>query len=361
MLFGLNENTTVATVEEMVVPAHLAESFEGIVALGNMKAEKLYEEVLNIQGEFTAKLQRGVSTGKLDEACAEILQEGALGSFFGKVKEMFKKLWEAIKALFTKFMAWLDSKIKSDKDFIAKYKKTLIAKAGEVSDMEYKGHNWSFGPAPGTKVTVEIEKTIDKVDEKSKNILKDGIVTNDGYAGRPKHAEAGKSTDNDAMRIAFGEAKADGSDREQLIEEGIKVIAAALGVGQLTDPAEVVSEFREKIHGGSIEAETMTGPKVGELIKIVEDYEKDKKDSEKSMKEYEKTFRETIKTLEKLEKSAANAKSATVDLSTSTLIAVAKAQASLANQIAGVFLAALKERRDEARSILAKVVTYKKK
>lgn len=357
MLFGLNENTTVATVEEMVVPAHLVESFEGIVALGNMKAEKLYEEVLNIQGDFTAKLQKGVSTGKLDEACAEILQEGALGNFFGKVKEMFKKLWEAIKALFTKFMAWLDSKIKSDKDFIAKYKKTLLAKAGEVSDMEYKGYKWAFGPAPGTKVTVEIEKTVDKVEEKSKNILKDGIDGEDGYAPKATH----KLASEDPKTAGFFEAKADGSDREQLIEEGIKVIAAALGVGQLTDPAEVVSEFREKIHGGSMEPETMTGPKVGELIKIVEEYEKDKKDAEKSMKEYEKTFRDTIKTLEKLEKAAANAKSATVDLSTSTLIAVAKAQASLANQIAGVFLAALKERRDEARSILAKVVTYKKK
>ena len=358
MLFGLNENTTVATVEEMVVPAHLAESFEGIVALGNMKAEKLYEEVLNIQGEFTAKLQRGVSTGKLDEACAEILQEGALGNFFGKVKEMFKKLWEAVKALFTKFMAWLDSKIKSDKDFIAKYKKTLIAKSAEVSDMEYKGYKWAFGPAPGTKVTVEIEKTVEKVEEKSENILKDGIVDpKTGYAPKATHVLAS----DDPKTKGFFEAKADGSDREQLIEEGIKVISAALGLGQLTDPAEVVSEFREKIHGGSMEPETMTGPKVGELIKIVEDYEKDKKDSEKSMKEYEKTFRESIKTLEKLEKSAANAKSATIDLSTSTLIAVAKAQASLANQIAGVFLAALKERRDEARSILAKVVAYKKK
>ena len=358
MLFGLNENTTVATVEEMVVPAHLAESFEGIVALGNMKAEKLYEEVLNIQGDFTAKLQKGVSTGKLDEACAEILQEGALGNFFGKVKEMFKKLWEAIKALFTKFMAWLDSKIKSDKDFIAKYKKTLLAKAGEVSDMEYKGYKWTFGPAPGTKVTVEIEKTVEKVEEKSKADLKDGIVDpKTGYAPKATHQLASE----DPKTAGFFEAKADGSDREQLIEEGVKLIAAAVGLGPITDPAEVISEFREKIHGGSMEPETMTGPNVSELIKIVEDYSKDKKDSEKSMKEYEKTFRETIKTLEKLEKAAANAKSATVDLSTSTLIAVAKAQASLANQIAGVFLAALKERRDEARSILAKVVTYKKK
>ena len=357
MLFGLNENTTVVAIEEMVVPAHLAESFEGIAALGNMKAEKLYEEVLNIQGEFTAKLQRGISTGKLDEACTELLQEGALGNFFGKVKEMFKKLWEAIKAIFAKFMTWLDSKIKSDKDFIAKYKKTLMAKVGEVSDMEYKGHNWNLGEIPG-KVTEEVKKTVEETEKTTENLLKKDIVDpKTGYAPRLTHATA----DKDSKMAGFFEAKADGSDREQLIEDGIKLIAGALGLGQLTDPAEVVSEYREKIYGGSVEAETLTGPKVGELIKVVEEYSKDKSAAEKALKSYEKVFNDTVKTLEKLEKEASKADSTSVNLSTSTLIAVAKAQASLANQIAGVYLAALKDRRDEARAILAKVVTYKKK
>ena len=391
MLFGLNENTIVVAVDEMAVPAHLAESFEGIAALGNMQAERLYEEVINIQGAFTAKLQRGISSGNLQEACVEIFQEGALGNFVGKVKEMFKKLWAAIKALFAKFMAWIDSKVKSDKDFIAKYKKTLMSKISEVSDMEYKGHNWKLGNVPGTEVVAvaaTVEKVVNEAAEEGKKVLKKTTIVGGGKNRAAVEGEKGKTiTYGDAVdgvtkekpededkyvdqynymqdNSLIGEAKEDGSDREQLVEEGIKKVAAILGVkGNFTEAAEVVKEYKDMIYGGSLEAESMTGPKVSELIKVVEDYAKEKTAAEKAWKAYEKTFNNAVKEFERLEKEFNNNKdnAGKVNLSFSTKIAVAKAQASLANQAAGVFLTALKDRRDEARSILAKVVTYKKK
>ena len=372
MLFGLNENTIVVAVDEMAVPAHLAESFEGIAALGNMQAERLYEEVINIQGAFTAKLQRGISSGNLQEACVEIFQEGALGNFVGKVKEMFKKLWAAIKALFAKFMAWIDSKVKSDKDFIAKYKKTLMSKISEVSDMEYKGHNWKLGNVPGTEV-VAVAATVEKVVNEAAEEGKKGetITYGDAVDGVTKEKPEDEDEDKYVDQYNYmqdnsliGEAKEDGSDREQLVEEGIKKVAAILGVkGNFTEAAEVVKEYKDMIYGGSLEAESMTGPKVSELIKVVEDYAKEKTAAEKAWKAYEKTFNNAVKEFERLEKEFNNNKdnAGKVNLSFSTKIAVAKAQASLANQAAGVFLTALKDRRDEARSILAKVVTYKKK
>ena len=393
MLFGLNENTIVVAVDEMAVPAHLAESFEGIAALGNMQAERLYEEVINIQGAFTAKLQRGISSGNLQEACVEIFQEGALGNFVGKVKEMFKKLWAAIKALFAKFMAWIDSKVKSDKDFIAKYKKTLMSKISEVSDMEYKGHNWKLGNVPGTEVVAvaaTVEKVVNEAAEEGKKVLKKTTIVGGGKNRAAVEGKKGetitygdavdgvtkeKPEDEDEDKYVdqynymqdnslIGEAKEDGSDREQLVEEGIKKVAAILGVkGNFTEAAEVVKEYKDMIYGGSLEAESMTGPKVSELIKVVEDYAKEKTAAEKAWKAYEKTFNNAVKEFERLEKEFNNNKdnAGKVNLSFSTKIAVAKAQASLANQAAGVFLTALKDRRDEARSILAKVVTYKKK
>ena len=383
MLFGLQESTTIAAVEEMHVPAHLAESFEGIAALGNMQVEKLYEEVLNVQGAFTAKLQQGISTGRLDEACIEIIQEGALGNFITKIKDLFKKLWAAIKALFTKFMAWLDSKIKSDKDFIAKYKKTLLQKASEVSDMDYKGHKWEMGDLPGVeKVAAKVEEQVEKATEvlalgwngkmQNKSSLlpaptdpKDG---GDGDAAPKKvpgvamsnRVPHGSMDSDDVIDIKFEEAAKDGSDREELIEKGIIEISKALGLGSIKESSEVVAEYREKLYGG--EAETLTGPKVSELIKLVEEFSKDKSAAEKAWKAYEKSFNEIVKKFERKEKEFnSNKENANkVDLSFSTEIAVAKEQATLANQLAGVYVTALKDRRNEARSILAKVITYKK-
>lgn len=381
MLFGLQESTTIAAVEEMHVPAHLAESFEGIAALGNMQVEKLYEEVLNVQGAFTAKLQQGISTGRLDEACIEIIQEGALGNFITKIKDLFKKLWAAIKALFTKFMAWLDSKIKSDKDFIAKYKKTLLQKASEVSDMDYKGHKWEMGDLPGVeKVAAKVEEQVEKATEvlalgwngkmqNNSSLLPAPTDPKDGGDAAPKKAPAvamsnrvphGSMDSDDVIDIKFEEAAKDGSDREELIEKGIIEISKALGLGSIKESSEVVAEYREKLYGG--EAETLTGPKVSELIKLVEEFSKDKSAAEKAWKAYEKSFNEIVKKFERKEKEFnSNKENANkVDLSFSTEIAVAKEQATLANQLAGVYVTALKDRRNEARSILAKVITYKK-
>ena len=345
MLFGINESTTeMVAVEEMYVPAHLAESFEGIAALGNNQAEKLYEEVINAQGEFSAKLQRGVSTGKLQEACAEIIQEGALANFISKAKELFKKLWAALKALFNKFMTWLDSKMKSDKDFIAKYKQILSKKATEVSDMTYKGHNWGeFDPA---RESGNLEKAINEAGENGENGA--NAAAGDAKDGEKKDAEAGKKP------------AADGSDREARIDQAMKDVAKLVGVTETTESADIVSEYREKLYGGSVEAEELTGPNVSSLISIVESYSKDKTAAEKLFKAAEREYNKTIRGYEKTEKAAAKSSTDTLDMSTSTLIAVSKAEFALVNQLNGVYLAALKARRDESKSILAKVITSKK-
>ena len=352
MLFGLNENTTttMVAVEAMHVPAHLAESFEGIAALGNTYVENLYEEVINAQGEFSAKLQKGISTGKLQEACMEVIQEGAVSNFIAKVKTLFEKLLAAIKALFDKFMVWINNKIKSDKDFLAKYRETLKKKASEVSDMEYKGHKW--GTFDVGKESAAIIKVAEEVKEDAKEAAK--IIVIDGVKYK---IEKGKPTVK--VDEAAGDVEKDGSDREAKIEEAIKGMAKLMGVKVSGEASEVVADYREKLYGGSVDAEVMTGPNVNDLISIVETYEKDKSAAEKAFQALEKSYNETIKIYTKAEKDARDATD--LDMSASTLLAVSKAQASLQNQIAGVYLAALKDRRDESRAVLAKVLTYKKK
>lgn len=353
MLFGINESNTMVAVEEMHVPAHLAESFEGIVALGNNQAEKLYEEVINAQGEFAVKLQRGISSGRLQEACEEIIQEGAFSNFISKVKEMFKKLWAAIKALFAKFIAWIDTKIKSDKDFIAKYKQILSKKSSEVSDMEYKGHNW--GTFDVGKESENLKKTAEETKKEGEKAAEKVEEATKDAGDKDKAPEQSAKPANEADESP----SKDGSDREALIAAAIKEMARGAGVKESDEPADVASDYREKLYGGSVEAESMTGPDVSKLINVVETYEKDKAAANKIFQATDKGYNSTIRALEKAERAAL--KSTEVDFSSSTALAVAKAKASLHNQLVGIYLAALKDRRDEARSVLAKVITYKKK
>ena len=355
MLFGLNESTTIVAVDPMYVPKHLSESFEGIAALGNMQAEKLYEEVINIQGAYAAKLQRGLSSGRLQEACEEVLQEGVVGNFFAKVKEMFKKLWAAIRALFDKFMAWIDSKFKSDKDFLAKYKEILNKKASEVSNMSYKGHEWGdFEEKEMTSIIEASKKIEEKTEETKKIILGAWEHPNQQQAKQPSAQEIRDAE----YKAKYDSAKKEGTDREALIDATIKEISKSVVNKEFTEPSEVVDEYREMLYGG--EAVELTGPDVKALMKVVENYSKHKAASTKIQNAVDKSYNNVIRTYEKLDRDLNRNSTTDVNMAASTTVACAKAAASLTNQIASLYLTALKDRRDEARSVLAKVVTYKK-
>ena len=61
--------------------------------------------------------------------------ESVIGDMLKRIKEFFMKLWAKIKAIFKGFMARIDSMwIKSNKDFINKYKKDIIGK--DLTDFE---------------------------------------------------------------------------------------------------------------------------------------------------------------------------------------------------------------------------------
>ena len=360
MLFGLNESTTIVAVDPMYVPKHLSESFEGIAALGNMQAEKLYEEVINIQGAYAAKLQRGLSSGRLQEACEEVLQEGVVGNFFTKVKEMFKKLWAAIRALFDKFMAWIDSKFKSDKDFLAKYKEILNKKASEVSNMSYKGHEWGDFEE---KEAEKISKVVEKAEEKTEKIthLPNGItmISLSSNKDQTKKDQTGEEKFDNMYNDAKKKPKEDGSDREAKIDALMKELSVELKVSPSSDASDIVNEYKENLYGGSTESVELTGPDVKALMKVVENYSKHKSAAEKLRNKVDRSYSNIIRKYEKLDRDL-NKDTTDVNMSASTMVAMAKAAATLTNQCAGVYLTALKDRRDEARSILAKVVTYKK-
>lgn len=91
---------------------------------------QLAEDSILESEEYTARLMEGIGRfelAKISEGVAptEIYNEGMVGAIWEKIKKIFKFAKEWIKVIFRKFMAWVNSIIKSDADFATKYKKDI--------------------------------------------------------------------------------------------------------------------------------------------------------------------------------------------------------------------------------------------
>lgn len=91
---------------------------------------QLAEDSILESEEYTARLMEGIGRfelAKISEgvAPAEIYTEGMVGAIWEKIKKIFKFAKEWVKVIFRKFMAWVNSIIKSDSDFVTKYKKDI--------------------------------------------------------------------------------------------------------------------------------------------------------------------------------------------------------------------------------------------
>ena len=84
----------------------------------------MFEAMLNYDFQEAALITEGAGS---DELMA--LNENMITSFFSKLKELFKKLWSKIKAIFHGFIAKFSAKLGSDnKAFAKKYRKEIYRK-----------------------------------------------------------------------------------------------------------------------------------------------------------------------------------------------------------------------------------------
>lgn len=102
---------------------------------------QLAEDSILEAEEYTSRLMEGIGRfelAKISEgvAPAEIYTEGMVGAIWEKIKKIFKFAKEWVKVIFRKFMAWVNSIIKSDADFATKYKKDIEKGFALVGDKE---------------------------------------------------------------------------------------------------------------------------------------------------------------------------------------------------------------------------------
>ena len=91
---------------------------------------QLAEDSILESEEYTVRLMEGIGRfelAKISEGATptEIYTEGMVGAIWEKIKKIFKFAKEWVKVIFRKFMAWVNSIIKSDADFATKYKKDI--------------------------------------------------------------------------------------------------------------------------------------------------------------------------------------------------------------------------------------------
>ena len=88
-----------------------------------------------IAGDF--KTAVGIKEGTILESEMQAITEGTISGFFGKLKEMVKKIWAKIKGLFKNFFIKINALCTGDnKKLVEKYKKEVLSK--DLSKMKFK-------------------------------------------------------------------------------------------------------------------------------------------------------------------------------------------------------------------------------
>ena len=293
------------------------------------ESEANYNKIMQAVG--VAELAVFESTGE------EMVYEAAdVKGFFGKVKEFFVNLWEKIKGLFKKFFAMFDSYVKSDKDFVNKYKKHLLTV--NTRDFKYKGYNFDVD-------AIELNDASSKID---------------GIIGKYLHV-----SDNKAV---LDKLITEMDDRTELLE---KIRGAAIGESSL-EAGEFTKELFSKFRSGEDSKEELDNVSVSDLLLNISGSSKLKTTAEKEYKVLEKEIKEAMKNLDKTEKellrvvpdkndSDATELRATQIKVASNAVGLLKDKMSILQLINGAKLTAIKDCNRQSKAICTALMTYKPK
>ena len=272
------------------------------------------------------------------------------GSFFDKIKDFFKMIWEKIVAVFKKFFAMIDSWVKSDKDFVKKYGKELRSKTS-TKDFEFKGYKFTLDKL-GVKEAVNATKGVFG-----------GIIP--GYDNQ-------QAADNlTKMSEDFAHIDAEYDKKDDYIE---KARGAIIGGASLTSN-EFNEELFMKFRNGEDSKSDYTLSDLGginDILKTIEDTSKTKKAAEDEYKEIKKVMEKLISKCDKWKsqvKTGANNTETDDDKKyNGNIVGVAakysqvlKDDLALIQIVNTAKLQAIKDQNRQAKAICVKLLTYKPK
>lgn len=266
-----------------------------------------------------------------------VYEAGGVKGFIQKIIQFFKDLLKKIQALYNRFIAQMDAWVRSDKDFVKKYKSRLIQ--ADVKGLKYKGFKFTT-----TALT-----------------MSDALTKTTGYLAKNemKHANT-SSTSIDSLR----KWTKDWNDNVSDHTEGLR--GAVIGGNKLTD-----KEFGEalfKLFRDGKDEKTEVSISARENITIIEGGEKAKSDAKKSMDTIKKNIESIISDLKKQETQLNKYSEKDSDdeirvkgaamAYVSALSNARKTQLQVIQKANGALMSALKHENKQAKSICVRILGH---
>ena len=262
-------------------------------------------------------------------------EAGATGGFFAKARDFFLKVIEKIKMMFKKFMATINSFVMKDKDFVKKYRDSIL-RVTDLTDFNFKGYK--FGDLSST--------AMDKVNTAVK-----------------------KDTEFNTATIT-GDSK-DYKDQDELNSAIEKLRGKAVGENNMELTTNELSEkLKELFYGdGKEELENIS---LRTQLDIISNASSDIKTATNTQKTTEDTIKKYVKACEDAYKLESDKKASTmtdseVEKSNIRLknlndaVTLAKEGSQILTTAYGVYIGALKDRNRQAKAICVKALGYKPK
>lgn len=332
-IYSVNKTTTTDYVAEDFAFEPGIEGALAIVA----ESEENYNRIMKAVG--ISELNYFEATG------AEMVYEaGKLNAFFGKVKEFFEKLIKKVKGMYERFVQWLDQYIKNGEDFVKKYGNTLKNK--KLDGFEYQG--FRFTNLEG------IDKIVFTKEKKSMQTTAE-LIKKCGDLKDYKDELGENSAAIDGF-LDFYNNDYEDKLRGEILGNRNEGVASGEFVEKLS------AYFRDGESGrkGMV---TLKGDDVVKSLEHIKTAKKDIEAAKKAMKTIQENIQKVIdelKTLQKkLESNVNTDEGGKVVAVASKGIAVYKSMMNINVTVKGAYLAALRDRNKQARSMCFKALGHK--
>lgn len=182
-------------------------------------------------------------------ATPEILMEGLVKDSFGKIREMFQKLWAKIKAWFEKAKKGLQLMFSSGQAFIKKFKEDIRSKSSK--GFSYNGYKYTLNAGHGA-VTGKIDTLLKAIGESVDFDISEAQMST---SGQEKSLGDSSGKHKDSFNLS--------DEKEELLKQ--------LGGDDLSEVLKTLAqEFRDG-KDSKEDFEDFGGNSKEELIKMVED------------------------------------------------------------------------------------------
>mgnify|MGYP000847703861 CR=1 FL=1 len=288
--------------------------------------EAAYHIVAESEANYNAIMQAvGIHELAVFESTgAEMIYEAAdVKGFMEKVKQFIMNIWEKIKGLFRKFFAMLNSFLKTDKEFINKYKKHLLQI--NTRDFKYKGF-----------VFTNLSYDLNAASSKMENIFK----------GKVKDIEL------------------DADGKAEIVEKMRGVID-----NSSYDAGEFSKELFKFFRNGEEAKDDLDNISVTQELLNISDNSRLKKEAQKAYSDLEKVIKKNLRDVEKegndiikKTKTEEEMKKAADDMkSYSNSVYFIKEQLNILQIINGAKLQAIKDQNRQSKAICVALMNYKPK